>query len=176
MNKYQIGIIGSAGPEEYPKNGKPSKSIFKIAEKLGELIAKNNAVLVTGGKGGIMESASKGAKRYKGITVGIVKGDKRGTSNEFIDIEIVTNTMGASEEAILVNSCDGIIAVGGGAGTLQELTAAYRKSKPVVIINNIDGISSQYANKYMDNRKNIKFLSASSPKNAVDSLFRNLNE
>ncbi len=175
MRKLQIGIIGSAGPEEYPSTSTPDEKIYKIAEELGRIIANKNAVLVTGGKGGIMETACKGSKNNGGITVGIVKGDARGTSNNYIDIEIVTNTLGASEEAILINSCDGIIVVGGGAGTLQELTVAYRKSKPVVVLTTVDGVGVQYINKYMDSRNTTKFFGANNPAKAVDILLNLLN-
>lgn len=170
----QIGVIGSAGPEEYPKNKKPDSKIFEIAEKLGELIAQNNAVLITGGKSGIMKTAAKGAKKYNGTTIGIVKGDKRGTANKYIDIEIPTNTAGEGEEAILVNSCDAIIVVGGGAGTLQELACAYRKKKTVIAINNVGGVSEMYANKYLDERKSVKIASATSAEKAISLIFEKI--
>ena len=123
----QIGIIGSAGKNEYPEGGKPRNQIYQIAEEVGELVGKAGAILITGGKGGIMRSAAKGAKQFDGVTVGIVKGDKRKTANKYIDVEIPTNTVGEGEEDILISSSDGIIVVGGGAGTLQELVCAYRK-------------------------------------------------
>lgn len=168
----QIGIIGSAGKEEYPEGGKPQRKVFQMAEKLGQLVAKQNAILVTGGKGGIMETASKGAKVENGITVGIVKGDKRYTANKYIDIEISSNTNGEGEEDILVSSCDGLIVVGGGAGTLQELACAYRKKKPIVALRTVQGISSQFAGKYLDSRKLVKIHSVLSEDEAIDLLIK----
>ncbi len=168
----QIGIIGSAGLEEYPVGGKPEKKVFQIAEELGSLVAINQAVLITGGKGGIMEYAAKGAKKKNGLTVGIVKGDKRYTANKYIDIEISTNTSGEGEEDILVSSCDGLIIVGGGAGTLQELACAYRKEKPIVALTTIRGVSSQFAGKYLDSRKLVKVNSARSARDAIELLIK----
>lgn len=170
----QIGVIGSAGPEEYPKRSMPNKKIYRAAERLGELIAEKGAFLITGGKGGIMKAASKGAKNKGGITVGIVKGNKRNVSNKFVDIEIVSNTSGGGEEAILVQSCDGIIVVGGGAGTLQELAYAYRNSKPIVAISNVKGYGSIFAGKYLDDRKIVKIKQANSPENALELLMKSL--
>lgn len=177
MNKkIQIAIIGSAGPEEYPKTATPKQNIFKIAYTLGNLIAQNNAILITGGKGGIMESASKGAKDFQGVTVGVVKGSKRYTANDFVDVEVVSGMEGCGEETMLILMCDGIIGVGGGAGTLQELSIAYRNNKPVVLIDTEPGWSKNLAGKYLDARKICKFRSTSSPEKAVKMLFKSIKE
>ncbi len=170
----QIGIIGSAGPEEYPRGLKPNKKIYKLAERAGELVAQKGAVLITGGKGGIMKAAAIGAKRYGGNTVGIVKGNLRNITNKFIDVEIVSNMGTAGEESILVMSSDGIVAVGGGAGTLQELTIAYRNKKPVVALTGVQGYSSQFAGKFMDGRKLIKIEKANTPEKAVNLLLKKI--
>jgi len=45
----QIGIIGSAGKEEYPEKTKKLNKIYKMAKELGELVAEKNAILITGG-------------------------------------------------------------------------------------------------------------------------------
>ena len=170
--KLQIGVIGSAGSEEYPKNGAPSPKVFEVAYQLGKLIAQNDAVLITGGKGGIMESASKGAKESGGTTVGVVQGNQRFTSNNFTDIEVISGMTATGEETILILMCDGLIGIGGGAGTLQELSIAYRNQKPVVLISSQSGWSKSLAGKYLDSRKRIKFKSANSPEKAVKILFK----
>lgn len=175
MRKLQIGVIGSAGPEEYFQ-GKPDKKIYQVAEEVGRLVAENGAILVTGGKGGIMEAACRGAKSKGGFTVGIVKGRKRKTSNPYVDAEIVSGMEGYGEEAILVLTCDGLIALGGGAGTLQELAIAYRNKKPVVVIKNLSGWANKLANSHIDQRKIIRFKSARSPKEAVKILLRVINQ
>ena len=140
QKKLQIGIIGSAGPEEYPQKGKPDLQIFKIAYELGRLVAESSAILITGGKSGIMEFASKGAKDAGGTTVGVVKGKERFTSNKYVDVEVVSGMEGCGEETMLILMCDGLIGVGGGAGTLQELSIAYRNKKPTVLINSVPGL------------------------------------
>lgn len=174
MKKYQIGVIGSAGNEEYPGKNKQRAKIFNIAKILGKLIAREGAILITGGKGGVMEASCKGAKSVGGITVGYVKGKERLTSNEFTDIEVVSGMEGCGEETMLILSCDGIIAIGGGAGTLQELAIAYRNKKPVVVIDLGYGWASKLANTYLDERNNKKFLCAKTPKEAVNLLLKNL--
>jgi len=167
----QIGIIGSAGKEEYPEKTKSLSKIYEIAKDLGRFIAQRNAILITGGKGGVMESAAKGAKSKGGITVGIVRGDSRNTANRYIDIEISANTSGEGEEDILVSSCDGIIVVGGGAGTLQELACAYRKKKPIVVCSAVGGVGKKYANSYLDERKSSKIYAAKNAKDVIEKVF-----
>lgn len=172
MKKLQIGVIGSAGNEEYPDKNNQRIKIYKQAEELGKIIAQKEAILITGGKGGIMESAAKGAKSNGGTTVGFVKGKERLTSNDFTDIEVVSGMEGCGEETMLILSCDGIIAVGGGAGTLQELAIAYRNKKPVVILDTGYGWASKLANIYLDDRKRVKFFSAKTPKEALNLLLK----
>lgn len=172
INRIQIGVIGSAGLEEYTKKCKPSQRIFSIAYELGKQVAQSKAILFTGGKGGIMQSAANGAKDNQGITVGVVSGNSRRVSNPFIDIEIVTGMYAGSDAAPLVLSCDGLIGVGGGAGTLQELTIAYRCGIPVVLIPTEKGWSKKLAGKCLDERNTIKFKTASTPEKAVKILLR----
>ena len=173
MSRLQIGVIGSAGWEEYP-NKKPSEEIYKISYEIGRLIAQKQAILVCGGKGGVMLEACKGAKENGGIVVGVVSGNKRGTSNEYVDIEVISGFVNKGEESLLVSMCDGFIAIGGGAGTLQEITNAYRNKKPIIVINGTGGWSDKLANTSLDERKTIKIYSASSTKEALRKLFKKM--
>lgn len=172
MKKLQIGIIGSAGNEEYPNKNRQRENLYKLAEELGRLLAQKGAIVVTGGKGGVMESAAKGAKKARGITVGVTKGKNRFTSNKYTDVEAVSGMEGYGDATMLVLSCDGLIALGGGVGTLQELSIAYRNNKPVVILNTGYGWSSKLANSYLDERKKEKFVSAKTPIEAVSLLLK----
>lgn len=169
MRKLQIGIIGSAGLEEYPDK-KPDMKAYRIAYELGRLIALQNAILVCGGKGGIMEEACRGAKRKKGMTVGIVSGNKRNQVNKFVDVEIVSGVTDASEDALIVSMSDGLIAIGGGAGTLQEISLAYKNKKPVVAITGVRGWANKLAGKYLDERKLVKIYKANNAKLAIATL------
>lgn len=170
MKRVQIGIIGSAGPEEYQQR-KPNTGIYTVAYEVGRLITQKGAILICGGKGGVMEASCKVAKECGGITVGVISGNKRGQSNEYIDVEIVSGIVNCGEEALIVSMSDGIIAVGGGAGTLQELALAYRNKKPVVAFRTFPGWSKSVANTFLDNRKLIKISVADTPKEAVTKLF-----
>jgi uncharacterized protein (TIGR00725 family) len=176
IKKLQIGVIGYAGTEEYVSGGGPTMSTLDIAEKIGKLLAENNAIVVTGGKSGIMETAAKGAKTANGITVGVVKGKNRFTSNPFIDVEVITGMEAdGMDEVMLVQMCDGFIVLGGGAGTLQEITLAYRNNKPVVALKNTGGWADKLADQYLDERNRVKVESASSPEESVTKILSLLN-
>lgn len=173
MRKLQIGVIGSAGWEEYPKR-KPNKIAFKIAYEIGRLVAANNAILICGGKGGVMEEACRGAKESDGITVGVISGNKRKQSNKYVDVEIVSGMVNSGEESLIISMSDGIIAIGGGSGTLQEIATAYRNKKPIVAIKGIPGWADKVAGSYLDEREIIKIEAAESPEKALELLMKRL--
>ncbi len=59
-----VSIFGSA-------RTKKDDPYYEKAEKIAYLFAKNNFSVITGGGGGIMEAANKGAQEAKGTSVGL---------------------------------------------------------------------------------------------------------
>ena len=170
MSQLQIGIIGSAGSEEYPKT-KPNQHMFVAAQTVASALAKKGCVIITGGKGGVMEAAAKGAKLSGGTTVAEIAGNARGTANEYIDIEIVTCDVGFRGPSQLIGMCDGIISLGGGAGTLQELCVAYRMQKPVVLLYGFGGWTDRLSSiEWLDERHLVRFTKTTNPEQAVKKL------
>ncbi len=98
---------------------------------MGRLIAEAGATLFCGGLGGMMQAAAEGAKSAGGKTVGILPGADQGAANPFIDLAIPTS-LGAYRNAVLVRSCDAVIAIHGAYGTLSEIAFALRLGIPVV--------------------------------------------
>ncbi len=128
-----ISVIGS---------GSCSKEIYNIAEELGKLIAQKGATLLTGGLGGVMEAASKGAKEAAGITVGILPGFNKDDANKYVDIPIITG-LSHARNIIVARSADAVIAISGEYGTLSEIAIALKLGKPVLGIktwDNIEGV------------------------------------
>ncbi len=121
-NKIFIGVIGA---------GDCSDDIGKLAEEVGERIAKAGAVLVCGGLGGVMEAASKGAKKQGGTTIGILPGIDKDHANPFIDFPIVTG-LGEGRNLLVVRNSDVVIAFPGEFGTLSEIALSLKLGKPVV--------------------------------------------
>jgi uncharacterized protein (TIGR00725 family) len=123
--KLKIGVLG---PHDCTNKD------LELGVAVGAEIARRGAILVCGGLGGMMEAAAKGARSEGGLTVGILPGDKPDDANPFIEIALPTG-LGAVRNALLVRSCDAVIAICGGYGTLSEIAFALRLRVPVVGLN-----------------------------------------
>jgi len=154
----QITIIGSSGSI--------SPKISKMAQELGRCIASRGAILITGGRDGVMEAASKGAKERGGLTVGIVPGSKQ-DANPYVDVVVVTG-MGDARNVINVRSGDVVIAVSGAAGTLSEIALALKAGKKVIAIRSSGGVAEKMAGETIENGK---VLSADSVEEAIEQAF-----
>lgn len=130
INKTIIAVIG--GAETSQKN-------LNIAEEVGALLAKKGAIVITGGLGGVMEAASRGAKQAGGLVIGILPGTDKRMANEYVDIPIVTG-MNQARNIIIARTCDCAIAIDGKYGTLSEIAYCLMFNVPVIGIKtwNID--------------------------------------
>ncbi|MQL51003.1 TIGR00725 family protein [Desulfofundulus thermobenzoicus] len=117
-----IGVIGGARCTSVEK---------KLAEEVGREIAGQKAVLICGGRGGVMEAAARGARRAGGLVIGILPGHDRREGNPYLSVSLATG-LGDARNAIIACACDVLIAIGGGYGTLSEIGLALKMGKPVV--------------------------------------------
>jgi hypothetical protein len=166
MKKFQILVIGNNDNGCTPE-------LEKIAYETGIEIAKSNSILITGGLGGVMKAASKGAKESGGLTVGIIPQNDMSEANEFCDV-VIPSGIGLMRDFLNALSADGVIAIGGGSGTLSEICAAYMYSKPIVVLKNSGGTSTKFADQYLDHRKNVKIIGVDTPKEAVELIFKEI--
>jgi len=166
MKKFQILVIGNNDNGCTPE-------LEKIAYETGIEIAKSNSILITGGLGGVMKAASKGAKESGGLTVGIIPQNDMSEANEFCDV-VIPSGIGLMRDFLNALSADGVIAIGGGSGTLSEICAAYMYSKPIVVLKNSGGTSTKFADQYLDHRKNVKIVGVETPKEAVELIFKEI--
>jgi uncharacterized protein (TIGR00725 family) len=113
------------------------KFLLIEAREAGRLIAERDALLVTGGLGGIMEAASEGAQSAGGITVGILPQDNKEGANQYVDVPLATG-LGVGRNVIIARTADAAIAIGGGYGTLSEIAFALQMGKPVIGIRSWD--------------------------------------
>lgn len=112
---------------------------------LGELIAKENWVLLTGGrKEGVMHAAAAGAKSANGITLGILPGSDGTDASECIDIAVITG-MGSARNNINVLSSHMVIACGMGSGTASEIALALKARKQVILLTSDSEASAFFA-------------------------------
>lgn len=127
-----VAICGSDGDDP-----NLSDSTLRVAEEVGYLIAREDAVLICGGGGGVMEAACRGAKRKDGLTIGILPADKA-YANPFLDIPLTTH-LGTARNYILVRSADVVIGIAGRWGTLNEIALSLNIGKPTVMIRGTGG-------------------------------------
>jgi len=106
----------------------------RLAEEVGRELARQGAILVCGGLGGIMEAACRGASSEGGITIGILPGDSRQAANRHVQIPIVTG-LGYARNLAVVKSAQAVIAIDGSYGTLSEISHALQNGIPVIGLN-----------------------------------------
>jgi uncharacterized protein (TIGR00725 family) len=111
--------------------GDASPQELHAAEEIGAGLAAAGAVVVTGGLGGVMEAACRGARSRRGRTLGILPGDDRDAANGWVEIAVATG-LGELRNGLVVRAADAIVAVGGGHGTLSEVALALKLGRPVV--------------------------------------------
>jgi uncharacterized protein (TIGR00725 family) len=165
---YLIAVIGKSDKDQ---NDRPSPEALRAAELVGANIAGAGAILITGGLSGVMEAASRGAKRANGLVIGMLPGFKKDDANRYVDVAITTG-MGWMRNTLVVRAADAVIMISGGIGTLNELTIAYQ-DKPTVILEGTGGWSDRirdiaYGGTHLDESGSATLHFASTPEDAVD--------
>jgi uncharacterized protein (TIGR00725 family) len=116
-----VAVIGAsaASPDE-----------LEQAHAAGQRLAELGAIVVTGGRGGVMEAACRGAKEGRGQTVGILPGLDRTDANAYVDIALPTG-LGEMRNGLVARAAEAVVAIGGAWGTLAEIAFARAAGKPV---------------------------------------------
>ena len=102
-----------------------------LAEEVGAQLVDLGAAVVTGGLGGVMEAACRGAKSRRGLTIGLLPGLDRSEANGWVDVAIATG-LGELRNGLIVRTSDALVAIGGSPGTLSEIGFALRTGRPVI--------------------------------------------
>ncbi len=108
-----------------------SAAELEAAEEAGAAIAEAGAILLSGGLGGVMEAACRGARSKLGMTVGLLPGDDREDANGWV-LHAIPTGLGEGRNALVARSADALVAIGGGWGTLTEIGFAARLGRPVI--------------------------------------------
>jgi len=165
---YLIAVIGKSDRDP---GDRPSPEALRAAEIVGANVAGAGAILITGGLSGVMEAASRGAKRANGLVIGMLPGFNKEDANPYVDVALTTG-MGWMRNTLVVRAADAVIMISGGIGTLNELTVAYQ-DKPTVILEHTGGWSDRireiaYAGKHLDEAGSATLHFAATPEEAVE--------
>jgi uncharacterized protein (TIGR00725 family) len=140
--KLAIGVMGTSG-------GDLADEVRQRAYRLGEAIAKHDAVLVTGACPGLPYEAVRGAKAKGGLVVGISPGlsidEHRGKYRSPVDgfdVLIYTGSGLMGREITSIRSCDIVVIAGGRTGTLGELAIAYDEGRLIGVLTGTGGITA----------------------------------
>lgn len=157
------GIISIIGGSEIDKKTK-EESIL-----LGRLLAQNNFVVACGGLGGTMEAVCRGAKKANGLTIGIIPGENKRMANKYVDI-VIPVPFSHGRNMIVVLTGDLIVAIGGKAGTLSELSFSWIYGKPIIALTSSSGWAAKLANKRIDNRRDDIVYGVDTPEKVVEKV------
>lgn len=141
---YQICVSGAS-------KGPSAEQGRKLALEVGQAIAKAGHSLMTGATTGLPNDAAHGYKKAGGkMSLGL---SPAATKVEHIlkyrlptqdyDAILYTGLHYGGRDALLINSADAVISIGGRLGTLHEFTIAAETHTPIGILEGAGGISLQ---------------------------------
>ena len=109
-----VSIFGSA-------RMKPEDPVYKKTEEIAALFAKNKFAVITGGGGGVMEAANKGAAEAGGTSAGLnIRLPFEQTPNPYANVRLEFNYF-FIRKVMFIKYAAAYIAMPGGFGTLDEL-------------------------------------------------------
>lgn len=142
-HRMKIAVMGSAsGPQIEDPVAREKARI------LGVEVARRGHILINGACPGLPNDALLAAQKAGGFTVGISPAfSEYQHVHEYLsphdhDFIIYTGLGFMERDIINIRSCDGVVIIGGGIGTLNEFTIAYDEGRPTGIITNSGGISN----------------------------------
>jgi uncharacterized protein (TIGR00725 family) len=146
-----VSVIGSASC---------SQEMADLAQAVGRGLAERGAVLVCGGRGGVMEAACRGAQGSGGFTIGILPGANADEGNRYLSVALPTG-LGQARNTLVALAGQAVIAIGGGEGTLSEIGLAIKAGRSVI------GLETWQATAF-DGRP-VQITRAETPGEAVDA-------
>jgi uncharacterized protein (TIGR00730 family) len=117
IDRPGVTIFGSARiGEDHP--------VYAQARDLGRRFAARGWAVVTGGGGGVMEAANRGAHEAGGLSIGFnITLPFEQMGNPYVDVEYEFDHF-YSRKTMLVKAAEGFVMMPGGFGTLDEMFEA----------------------------------------------------
>lgn len=164
-----VAVVGYSGPIDLP----PISEIAELCVELGRVLAERGHTVVCGGRDGVMELVSKGAKEANGTIVGVLPFGEEG--NPHLTVRIKTPFDNVTRSLVLIQTSDVVISVGGEIGTAIEVLLAYARAKPIILFEGTGGWTDRFARlliegKYLDNRKIVEVHRAKNLEEVLELL------
>jgi uncharacterized protein (TIGR00725 family) len=121
LRALPVAVIG-------PRNA--TEAQLTTAEGIGRALAELGTPLLTGGKSGVMEAASRGAFTAGGLTIGFIPDESWRAANPYVTLPLATG-LGPARNVLIARAAEALIAIGGEYGTLSEMAFGMQFKKPV---------------------------------------------
>ncbi len=176
---YQICVSGGA-------KGQSVSEGKTMALEIGALLAKAGHALMTGATSGLPDYAAAGYKKAGGVmSLGI---SPAATKIEHIvkyrlptshyDVILYTGLHYVGRDALLINSADAVISIGGRLGTLHEFSIALETHTPIGLLLGAGGVSDELDEliKVLPNARRDLIVMADSPVQLIKELTQLLDK
>jgi uncharacterized protein (TIGR00725 family) len=144
--KIKVGVMGSATETQ----SGDKEALTRRAEDLGRVIASRDLVLMTGATTGVVYVVGKAMHDDGGLHVGVSPAHN---SEEHIDVYklpvdacdvvIYTGFGLKGRNVVLVRSCDIVLFIAGGMGSLNEFTIAHDERKVIGCLLGTGGVADE---------------------------------
>lgn len=122
--RVQIAVCGSA---------RSDAELDGLAAAVGAGLARAGAIVVCGGRDGVMAAVAAAARAEGGEVIGVLMGDDPADANPNCT-HVVATGIGQARNLAVVASGDAVIALGGEWGTLSEIAFARRLGRTVITL------------------------------------------
>lgn len=130
LAKIQSGPLRCMQPVGIIGPGDGGSKECESAHFIAYTLAKAGFSIICGGRGGVMQAASRGARDAGGIAVGILPEEDASMANKYLSVAIPSG-MGEMRNAIIARSSICLVAIGGGMGTISEMALGLKWGKQV---------------------------------------------
>ena len=146
---------------------------LKFAFDLGKSLVDNGHEIINGGMTGVMEETARGARSSKKFLkhslIAILPTDDISKGNKYSGIKLITH-LGFGRNRLIVMNSDLVVAIGGGAGTLNEIALAWEMGKTICAYSEGTGWSTKVAGMTIDNRRSDHIIPIKSTEEVLDII------
>lgn len=159
----QIAVLGSSGDIA-------TEEELTLAAAAGQELARRRIVCVTGGDDGVMGAAARAAKAGGGTTIAVIARDRSIDDGSCFDACVNTGLAWVQFSDALLRSCVGAIVIGGGAGTMGELSVFYLAERPLAFCGSRGHLATMFADRPLDQRELMRFPAFEDAGAAIDHV------